>query len=113
MPGHSPWFLGLLASRGRQVKVVDTAAVLVPERYRAADYQARLGKILLFGDGEWGLACQAVEEVIMLEHERVRWRGEGNRQPWLTGTVVDHMCALLDADEFTKLLSSNKLGTTV
>ncbi|HKJ07526.1 MAG TPA: hypothetical protein VKA76_00405, partial [Gammaproteobacteria bacterium] len=30
MPGHAPWFLGLLYHQGRQVKVIDTAWHVLP-----------------------------------------------------------------------------------
>jgi purine-binding chemotaxis protein CheW len=109
MPGHSPWFLGLLAERDAQIKIIDTAMLVVPERYRSGDYLDHLEKIILIEDGRWGLACHGVSEVITLEHDQVKWRATRGNRPWLAGTVIEHMCALLDVDEFAALLTSDKV----
>ena len=66
-------------------------------------------KIILMGGGKWGLACDSVSEVITLQQDKVRWRGDNSKRPWLAGTVVDQMCALLDVDKFVELLNSDKL----
>lgn len=108
MPGHGPWFLGLLYHQGRQIKVIDTAWHVLPqnrrqELTREAD-ATRLKNIVLIGDGQWGLACGAVDEVMNLEPEAVKWRSADGKRPWLAGTVIAHMCALLDADAFARML---------
>lgn len=109
MPNRSAWFLGLLAERETQIKVIDTAMLVVPSNFRSGHSVDDFEKIILIGDGEWGLACDEVCEVITLKRDQVRWRGESSKRPWLAGTVIDHMCALLDTDKFAGLLSSDKL----
>jgi purine-binding chemotaxis protein CheW len=109
MPNCSPWFLGLLAERGEQIKVIDTGMLVVPSKFRANHHREDMQKIILIGDGKWGLACDNVSEVITLHRDKVRWRGENSKRPWLAGTVVDQMCALLDVDKFVELLSSEQL----
>ena len=107
MPGHSALFLGLLSRHGQQVKVVDTAQVVLPP-----DRLARLGgrpeervsHLVLVGDGGWALACSAIGEVLSLGPDDVKWRTASGTRPWLAGTVVQHMCALLDVDAFVDLL---------
>ena len=109
MPNRSEWFLGILAERERQIKVIDTAIVVVPSKFRAQHSADNLQKIILIGDSCWGLACDAVSEVITLRQEDVRWRKDSSKRPWLAGTVIEHMCALLDADEFASMLGSDQL----
>lgn len=110
MPNASPWFLGLLAERGEQIKVIDTGMLVVPSKFRTNHRREDMQKIILIGGGKWGLACDSVSEVITLQHDKVRWRGENSKRPWLAGTVVDHMCALLDIEQFVELLGSEQLA---
>jgi len=109
MPNRSEWFIGILAERERQIKVIDTAVVVVPSKFRAQHSPDNLQKIILIGDSCWGLACDAVSEVITLRQDEVRWRKDSSKRPWLAGTVIEHMCALLDADEFANMLGSDQL----
>jgi len=111
MPNRSDWFLGVLAERERQVKVkvIDIAVLVVPSKFREQHAKKNLQKIILIGDSHWGLACDAVSEVVTLRKSDVRWRNETSKRPWLAGTVIEHMCALLDADEFAEMLGSETL----
>lgn len=112
MPGHAPWFLGLLAHQGRQIKVIDTAWHVLPQDRReeltTERDMARLKNIVVIGDGQWGLACDTVDEVMNLEPEAVKWRSAGGKRPWLAGTVIAHMCALLDADAYAQMLEQGE-----
>jgi len=36
----------------------------------------------------------------------VKWRGHSGSRPWLAGTVIDRMCALIDADAFAQMLET-------
>lgn len=101
MPGHSPAFLGLLPHLGRQVKVVDTAQVVMPKQTSSTEHRY----IVLIAGGEWGLTCELVSEVVTLYPDQVRWRTGSGTRPWLAGIVKDRMCALLDADELATLLA--------
>jgi len=109
MPNRSDWFLGVLTERQRQIKVIDIAVLVVPSKFREHHVKGNLQKIILIGDSHWGLACDAVSEVVTLRKNDVRWRNETSKRPWLAGTVIEHMCALLDADEFAEMLGSEKL----
>lgn len=110
MPGHQPWFLGLQEHLGRQVRLIDVARVVLPPDRRdalAAADGGRLGKVILIGDGDWGLACEAVDEVVTLSAEAVKWRSRAGSRPWLAGTVIEEMCALIDADAFAAMLAGS------
>lgn len=109
MPGAAEYFLGLLPERDRQIKLVDTASIVVPSNFRQNHCRENLQKIILIGNGEWGLACDAVDEVITLAPTDVRWRSSKGLRPWLAGTVVEQMSALLNINKFVDLLSSEQL----
>lgn len=108
MPNHSTWFLGLREYQGLRARLVDIAAVVLPaDKYAAlapADSR-RLGKVVMIDDNRWGLACDEVGEVISLSRDDVKWRTEMGRRPWLAGTVIEHMCALLDTDALARMLA--------
>lgn len=107
LPRHVDWFLGLVRYRGRSVPVIDTALLVLPQdrRTRLAGTPAdRLTRIVFIGEGDWGLACDAVAEVITLESDQVRWRSTRTTRGWLAGTVIEHMCALIDPSAFARLL---------
>lgn len=104
IPGRPPWFMGMLPSNERNLRVVDTAewvmAGRVPEGARDG-YKL----VIRLDQSDWGLACDEVAQSFTLRPDDVRWRSERSRRPWLAGTVVGHMCALLDVSAMTRLLS--------
>lgn len=108
MPGHADWYLGLMDYRGHSVPVVDTSHLVLPVDRQAQipAPEERLGRVVFIGDGRWGLACDEVDEVITLGPDQVRWRTSRTRRQWLAGTVVDHMCALLDPPAFARMLAT-------
>lgn len=93
--GQTQWFLGLLPVKEYNVRTMDTALVVMPERYAAQMRDGYRYVVSLFGS-DWGLAVDAVVGTILLDPERVRWRGERSKRPWLAGTLIDQMCALFD-----------------
>ena len=113
MPGHSPWFLGVMQNLEDKVNLIDTALIVVPEKLRQAfpiDAEERCTRVVLIGDGKWGLACDGVAEVIKLEPSNVRWRTSRTKRRWLAGTVIEHMSALIDPAEFATLLASDEVS---
>ncbi len=109
MPDHVEWYLGLVDYRGRSVPVVDTALLVLPEERRAQltmSPSARLKRVVFIGEGEWGLACDQVTQVVTLAPDKIRWRSSRTRRQWLAGTVIDHMCAIIDPPAFAKMLAT-------
>ncbi len=107
MLGRIEWYLGLMEYRGRQVPVVDTAQlVLPPDRFASlvTEDKERLGHVVFIQDGTWGLACDSVEDVISLNHDEVKWRSSRSKRRWLAGTVLEHMCAIIDPPAFADML---------
>jgi len=115
IPGYAPWLLGVLrqANQDRNLKVVDTAALVMPERLGQVVLTGPSHQhIVMIGDGEWGLTCEDVSSVISIDPAKVRWRTNRTKRPWLAGTVVEHLCALLDAERLADLLSTGAADLT-
>lgn len=107
MLGKIEWYLGLMEYRGRQVPVVDTAQLVLPPDRLASlvtEDKERLGHVVFIQDGTWGLACDAVADVISLDHDEVKWRTSRAKRRWLAGTVLEHMCAIIDPPAFAEML---------
>lgn len=104
--GRADWFMGLYQTQDRNVQVVDTAKWVMPDRYHDGVKQ-NYKFIIRLGGNNWGIACDQVHEAISLEPTQVRWRSERSKRPWLSGTVIDQMCALLDADTLSYLLQKD------
>jgi len=106
LPGQDEWFLGILSTAGN-LRVINTAYCVMPERYDAASRDSLQFVISLHGY-DWGLACHEVANAITLEPDDVSWRSRKGLRPWLAGTVKEHMCALLDTDGFNNLINEAK-----
>ncbi|WP_206618038.1 chemotaxis protein CheW [Hahella sp. KA22] len=109
--GMPSWFVGLIPVAGMNVRVVDTAQWVMPDRYKS-QYRENIRYVIRLHDSEWGLGCDFIAEAFTLDPDQVRWRSERSKRPWLAGTVVTHMCALLDVDGLERQLnqSSAKAG---
>jgi purine-binding chemotaxis protein CheW len=124
LPGYVPWLLGIVRYLDQNVRVVDTAALVMPEivaarRAGAAGLAGTDGPdpsregavdsrhIVLIGDGRWALVCDDVSTVITIDPAKVRWRSSRTKRPWLAGTAVEHLCALLDAERLAELLDAD------
>lgn len=107
LPGYVPWFMGLQPNRGQNVRVIDTAQIIMPDGRRpdARPALERVQYVVLIDDGRWGLAVDAIGEVLALEPDDIRWRGERSKRPWLAGTAVEQMCAVLDIDSLSEQLT--------
>ncbi len=103
LPGQDDWFIGILRTATENLKVIDTALCVMPERYKAEDREGLQFVISLHGY-EWGLSCHEVSNSITLEPDEVRWRTQRGKRPWLAGTVVEHMCALIDPSGFHRVI---------
>ena len=103
--GQPDWFLGILPSQGGNLKVLDTARWVMPDRYRD-DFQQGLQYVISVQGYEWGLAVHQVSRSLRLDPNEIKWRTQRGQRPWLAGTVIEHMCALLDVAELAELIAS-------
>ncbi len=103
--GQPQWFLGILPSQAGNLKVLDTARWVMPDRYRD-DFRQGLQYVISVQGYEWGLAVHQVSRSLRLDPNEIKWRTHRGQRPWLAGTVIEHMCALLDVSELAELIAS-------
>ena len=105
MIGRPKWFIGAYIENEQHLYVVDTAQYIMPEKgFNLAedgfDYVIQLQR------SKWSLACKKVHKTVKLQPDQVKWRSQQGKRQWLSGTVVDHMCALIHVDSLIDLLEA-------
>ncbi|MBA1230816.1 CheW domain-containing protein [Pseudomonas viridiflava] len=103
--GQPDWFLGILPCQAGNLKVLDTARWIMPDRYRD-DFRQGLQYVISVQGYEWGLAVHQVSRSLRLDPNEIKWRTQRGQRPWLAGTVIEHMCALVDVAELAELIAS-------
>ena len=110
MPGHADFYMGILQHLGNKIAVIDTARMVLPknkvEEFASDNPRDRVKHIVLIDDYRWGLACDKIGDVITLDPDEVRWRTSKTSRSWLAGTVIEHMCALLNSEGFAAMLKN-------
>ena len=98
IPGQPSWFLGLLDDHGCRIGVLDTGQLILGKtRGGQRNLQERPFKLILVTeDQRWGLACDEVLNIAKIKPESVRWRTLRHKKPWLIGTVIDELTAVID-----------------
>lgn len=105
--GQPDWFLGILPTVTGNLKVLDTARWVMPERYTDA-LQEGLRFVISVQGFDWGLAVHGVSRSIKLTPEQVKWRSQQGKRPWLAGTVIDQMCALVDVAALAEMIATGQ-----
>jgi len=109
-PNQTDWYLGLVEHLQNQVKIIDTALLVMPEnRHKELQNESvnRLSHILLVDDYKWGLACSSIGDVIWLNKNDVKWRKNKSNRAWLSGTSLEHLCAIMDTEVFAQMLTES------
>lgn len=101
--GQPDWYLGVVSIHGKQMKLLDTSLLLMPERgekmsLETAKYGVQLNK------SDWCLACDSLSDSIMIESYKIHWRKKREQRPWFIGTLKDFMCSLIDVDRLEQHL---------
>ncbi|VUD56524.1 hypothetical protein TDB9533_02180 [Thalassocella blandensis] len=106
LAGQSEWFMGMFSTSLGDLRTVNTALFVMPERYNPEFVNT--AKFVISIDGlPWGLAVDKVNQPVRLKPEDVNWRSQRGKRPWLAGTVKSRMCALLDIPQMAKLLDQS------
>jgi purine-binding chemotaxis protein CheW len=104
--GQAKWFMGLQPTPMGQIKTVNTALFVMPERYNPEFLKT--AKYVVSIDGlDWGLAVDSVQQPKSLDPEDVKWRTGRGQRPWLAGTIKAHMCALIDVQNMGRMLAAS------
>ncbi|HHJ37891.1 MAG: hypothetical protein AXA67_02040 [Methylothermaceae bacteria B42] len=93
-PEQPAWALGEFVLEERKVWVVDTLKLILP----AGKQPVPAYQMLLVGDG-MALACDSVEQMVILDPNQVKWRQERTHRPWLLGMLTTSPCALIDFEK--------------
>ena len=105
--GQAKWSLGVWQSETDTLTIVDSAQLIMPERGALlADQGYRY--IIQLDRSPWALACQEICDTMTLKHDSIKWRGEGSKRPWLAGTVISEMCALIDVSGMLRMLEQHR-----
>lgn len=103
--GQPNWFMGILSCPVGNLKVLESARWLMAERYDA-QFRQGLRYVLSIQGYDWGLAVHQVNRSVRIDPKNVKWRAQRQQRPWLAGTVVEHMCALVDVRALAELIAS-------
>ena len=101
IPGQPSWFIGLLDDQDSRIGVLDTEQLIFGKiRGSQRDLEANPFKsILITHDKRWGLACDEILSIGKLKPDKVRWRTNRQKKPWLIGTVIEELTAIIDLQE--------------
>ncbi|MDD2761896.1 MAG: chemotaxis protein CheW [Methylomonas sp.] len=101
IPGQPSWFMGLLDEQDSRIGVLDTGQLIFGKtRGCQRDFESNPFKsILITQDKRWGLACDEILSIGRLKPDKVRWRTNRQKRPWLIGTVIEELTAIIDLQE--------------
>lgn len=99
--GQPSWFMGLLDVQGQRVGILDMGQLLLGKtKGQQRDLKTKpFKRILITLDGKWGLACDEILSIGKLEPQNIRWRSMRKKRPWLVGTVIDELTAVINVNE--------------
>jgi purine-binding chemotaxis protein CheW len=98
IPGQPSWFMGLLDEHDSRIGILDTGQLIFGKgRGGLRDLEKNPFKcILVTQDKRWGLACDEILSIGKVKPEKVRWRTSRQKKPWLIGTVIEELTAIID-----------------
>ncbi len=101
IPEQPSWFLGLLDEKDHRIGVLDTGQLIFGKTIgQQRDLEKQPFKsILITLDGKWGLACDEILSIGKLKPDKVRWRTLRRKRPWLIGTVIEELTAVIDVNQ--------------
>ncbi len=106
--GRPDWFMGAYNESDKHYYVVDTAKFIMPEKDLDLTTQG-YSFLIQLQLSDWTLACKEVYHTVRLEPDQVKWRSQEGKRPWLAGTVIEHMCALIHVDALVELLEKESV----
>ncbi|KQB05279.1 chemotaxis protein CheW [Vibrio metoecus] len=104
--GRPAWYLGLQTNRDSQLDVVDTAKWVMAEKLHDESYKQAYQYIVMLGESAWGLASTQLMGTELLSTDKVRWREQVGKRPWLAGMVKEKMCALIHVQALIAMLNA-------
>lgn len=105
--GQASWSLGIWAGEEMKLTIIDSAQLMMPER-NVSLAESGYDFFIQLDRSPWALACQEICDTVTLRHDSIKWRGDASKRPWLAGTVIDEMCALVDVPQILNLLEAQR-----
>jgi purine-binding chemotaxis protein CheW len=103
IPGRPRWYMGMLPDNNQNLRIVDTGEWIMAGKV-PPDTRENYRFVIRLDNSEWALACDDVAQSFTLDPDEVRWRTGRSKRPWLAGTVIKHMCALIDVGTMSAML---------
>ncbi len=109
IPRQPSWFIGLLDTHEKRIGVLDTGQLVFGKtRGQQRNLEnSPYTNILIIHDGKWGLACDEILSIGKVQPEKVRWRTMRQKRPWLVGTMIEELTAVIDVN---RLVPMKKAG---
>lgn len=109
IPRQPSWFMGLLDTQDQRVGVLDTGQLVFGKTKGQLRNLEKMPfkNILIIHDGKWGLACDEILSIGKVQPEKIRWRTMRQKRPWLVGTVIEELTAIIDV---SRLVPHRKAG---
>ncbi len=105
---NSSLILATTYYQASRCRLVNTARLIIPaERLSQIRPATSVDHFILFDEGRWALACDAISPVVEIQHNEVNWRTSAGRRPWLSGTLGADTCALLDVDQIVQQIEKD------
>lgn len=106
LAGQADWFLGLLNWNGRQLRVIDTARLLMADSHMESSLEEDYQSVIILGNSNWALAVNRADQSIRLDPQDVKWREHRGNRYWLAGTLQDQLSSLIDVSSLRRYLDS-------
>ncbi|MBL4761858.1 MAG: chemotaxis protein CheW [Gammaproteobacteria bacterium] len=106
IPNTPDWYLGLVRHREQNIRVINTWQIVMDRQKNDEETpdKSSFNHIIMIKGGAWGLACEKIGDVIDLYPGDVKWRTSQGTRPWLAGTVMKYMSALVDTHAISTML---------
>ncbi|KEY91148.1 hypothetical protein CF67_04152 [Candidatus Photodesmus blepharus] len=104
--GKPNWYLGLQINKNSKLNVVDAVQWGLSGKGNCEDYRKPYQYIVMLGKSTWGLASTDVKSTEILDIDKIYWRKNTGRQPWLSGMIKEKMCALIYVEALVVMLSA-------
>ena len=104
--GQSEWFMGILPTPLGDIKTINTALFVMPEKYKK-EHKSSVKYVISIDGMSWGMAVDKVNQPVTLSPDDVKWRSQRTSRLWLAGTVKEKMCALIDIPQMAYQLNSS------
>lgn len=105
--------IGVFNHHGRDIHVIDTRAIILPQGHPALHDSQDLTcrHILMLAGYDLALVCDEKGAMASLDHQEVEWREQRQTRPWLAGMVKGHKHALLDIEGLIKYCGLENFAT--